>query len=237
MSTLRRLVRRAANASADLGPTHFTESFARMRRRDSWSRSLAAVVALSVVGWLVVRFWPEPTRDETATIGSVAVPDTGSQISLGSIDRAEAPEPVVAFLSFASTHRGTPAALVAPDTAAEGIRQLALALDRVAAARHQDRMELQPVVDDIRLRADALQRARSKAEQARLAHEALVSAGGLMEALRGRGYDAQRRSVDQARDAAEQLSATQPLASQAAVLAHCFDRAAVVVRQLARVDL
>ena len=92
------------------------------------------------------------------------------------------------------------------------------------------------MVDDIRLRADALRRAPSAADQARLAHEALVTAGGLMEALRGRGYDAERRSVDRARDAAEQLSVKRPLAAQAADLARCFDRAAVVVRQLARVD-
>ena len=143
-----------------------------------------------------------------------------------------APDPVNAYFSFEAARRGAWSRSTLRDDTAEGMRRLALALDRIAARRHRDRVELQPIVDDLRLRADALRRASAPIEQARYAHEAFATAGGLMQALRNRGYRASQGAVDDARDAALAVSSHDPLATQSEAVERFFAGAARTVREL-----
>ncbi|MGZ8378113.1 MAG: hypothetical protein ACXWZS_03515 [Gemmatirosa sp.] len=149
-------------------------------------------------------------------------------------DSASPPLPAVsAFIRFVETERTPDSAGVAQGYAAEGVRLLASGIEALAARDTASAASVSPRLTVLRARADSMQREAEPLTRARLASEAFVLAGDLLQTLQeGLAQPALTDRAAEARQAAAAIRSDQPLATQADAVRRFFERSAAAVRGL-----
>ncbi len=154
------------------------------KERSTWPWILAAVLAVAALLWFFSGRGNELGVATTDTTDSTMVgraPDTeltGS--AAGTLDGTAVNE----YLQFVD-NRASREANMSHDYTADGLRQLAAALNEVGGADSVGGVALQPRIDEIRERADAMQRSSSSTEHALQTREAFTLAASLIAQMRG----------------------------------------------------
>lgn len=187
---------------------------------------LAFAVLLALLIW-----WLLKDRDERTIVSAPADTGTLSMVSTGETDN-ELPTAVAVFLRW-SDERGAPSAMN-PDHShvATGIRNLAAALEALAA-RAPD-IDIAPETAIIRRQADTLWANVASSRHADFTRKAFLSLSGLMAAMQQELAAELRDEIAEVRRAAEAVRPEAPLLDQRGHVQDFFDRSANVVRQMAK---
>lgn len=193
--------------------------------RSPWPVIIAFAVLLGLLIW-----WVLDRRGDGST--AAAPTDTGavSSISTGETD-SELPTAVAVFLRW-SDARTTPTAMN-PDHShiATGIRNLAAALEALAARTRA--VDIGQEVTAVRRQADTLWQNVASTRHADFTREAFVTLSGLMSAVQQELAPGLRGEVADVQRAAEAIRANEPLLNQRDRVQAFFDRSASVVRRMA----
>ncbi|HJR68354.1 MAG TPA: hypothetical protein VJ802_18130 [Gemmatimonadaceae bacterium] len=183
---------------------------------------IAGLVLLALIAW-----WFFNGRGVAGVATDTA--DTGAVLmSTGDTD-TELPTAVAVFLRW-SDERITPSAMN-PDHShtATGIRNLAAALEGLAARAGVD---IAAEANTIRAQADTLWANAASTRHADVTRKTFVSLSGLMGAVQQRLAPALEDEVAEVKRAAESISADEALLDQRDRVQAFFERSATVVRQL-----
>lgn len=203
------------------------------RRRPRWPWAVLVILAL------VLFMWGRGTSNEDAERAMIERGPQG-QAPAGMPDTARAtpedssaPAEVSGFLRFAAERR-LKAVGTAHDYTADGVRQLAAALDAVARTQAGlPAADARRHIAAMRRLADELQRDAQALEHANRARAAFVAAAQAMEVLQpeDRASDA---AVQAVRNSAEGVDTDRPMLDQAAQIEDFFYRCAQALRTLAQ---
>jgi hypothetical protein len=193
----------------------------RREKRSTWLWLVAAAVAVAAVAWWLMAGAP---RTELADAPPPVHPILQAP--------GEAMTPAVAeFVRFVTEGRTRADLGIDHLYAADGLRQLAAALEEMAGAHAGTLETLRPQLDEMRRRADALQREPAPAQQPQHARSAFGAAAAALNVLQ------QRRGVqpdvaEPVRVAAGELSEATALVDQAPRVQAFFEAAADAVMAL-----
>lgn len=192
------------------------------KNRSALPALIAGLVLLGLIAW-----WFLDGRGAAGVATDTA--DTGAVLmSTGDTD-TELPTAVGVFLRW-SDERITPSAMN-PDHShtATGIRNLAAALEGLAARAGVD---IAAEANTIRGQADTLWANAASTRHADITRKTFVSLSGLMGAVQQRLAPALEDEVAEVKRAAESISADEALLNQRDRVQAFFERSATVVRQL-----
>jgi hypothetical protein len=184
-------------------------------------------VALLLV--LMVVVWP----DDGATGVGTPMPDAGgSVVSDSEMRAADVDAAIEDYVRFVADRRARDAIGPKHEYTAEGIRRLAGAISAVAARDSVAVGALEPRVQTLRERADALQRDPSARTHALKTREAFLLAASVLESIQDRRFRNLDGEATAVLRAAEDVKARTPLMGQADAVQRFFDRAANLLRAM-----
>jgi hypothetical protein len=194
--------------------------------RSSWPVIIALAVLVGLILWWLLN------GRSTAGVATESTDTAAVLMSTGDTD-TELPTAVDVFLRW-SDERRTPNAMN-PDHShtATGIRNLAAALERLAA--RVPGLDIENEVAMVRQQADTLWANVASARHADFTRKAFTTLSGLMAAVQERlapGLD--NDGAADVRRAAESIRADEALLSQRERVQEFFERSATVVRQLSQ---
>ncbi len=193
-----------------------------------WPWLIAALLVVALLAWF---FWGrEDDRDLTAADGStdaVVAIETNEEMT-GFASETIAGTAVAEFLQFGD---GSASGTMSVDHnyTADGLRQLAAALDEIAGDKSVGGVALQPRIQEIRDRANALQNTASSNEHALQTREAFVLASTVlmrMDSDKG-GADSDLSGLQ---NTAMEIKPTVPLLEQGDAVKNFFAQAKQAVR-------
>ena len=213
------------------------------RRRPVWPWILLALLILAL--FLLFMWYRGTPHDDEVLVPiepaaqeeiPAETPDTAQALMEESAAPAEvsAPAEVTGFVRFVEETRAQ-AAGPSHDYTADGLRQLAAALDamsrtQVALASAADASKH---IAAVREWADAMQRDPQSLEHADQARAAFVAAAQAMEVLQSASPGAEQ-AVQAVRDSAAEIDTARPMLEQATRIEACFDRSAEALRSLSQ---
>lgn len=202
-----------------------------------WPWVIAALVLLALVAWFLLGRGPDARQTAVADSAAAGVmADTGSMAAAtmaGADTMGAMPAPVREFMSYVDERRARAAADQSHDYTADGIRRLSAALAATAAQHTATSGEVQPQLDTLRARADALQRDPGSSAHAGYARDAFSTAAAVMRTLQERVHPALGDAVSEVEQAAMGVSADRLLLDQTAEVQRFFDAAATAIQRMA----
>lgn len=203
------------------------------KERSLWPWILAALILLGAIAWML---WGRgddfgvaatDTTDSTlvAVDPNIEVRDSAAGIVAGTA--------VTEYLQFVDG-RSSRVASQAHEYTSNGLRQLAAALDEIAAGDSIGGVALQPRLREIRERADAMQQNPNSNEHALQAREAFVLASSLIAQMQGSGAAGNTEALQQAATAIEP---SRPLLDQGNQIEQFFEQAGEAVRRLSNATM
>jgi hypothetical protein len=207
------------------------------RRRPFWPWALLALAILAL--FLLFMWYRGAPHDDEVVVPieplvqqdmPVSAPDTAQPAA----QAPPAPAEVSVFVRFAEDTRADAAGLT-HDYTAEGLRQLAAALDAISRtqANLPTTTDASRHIAAMRKWADAMQRDPQSLQHADHARAAFVSAAHAMEILGADRSDG-IQAVQAVRESAERMDAQRPMLDQATQIEDFFDRSAQALRTLSQ---
>jgi hypothetical protein len=197
--------------------------FLEPRRRSPWPVVIAFAVLLALLIWAVMK----GGGDRVA--GTDSADTSALMLSTGETD-TELPSAVAVFLRWSDARRMPNAMNPDHSHTATGIRNLAAALEALAA-READ-IDIENEVAIVRRQADSLWASVASTRHADFTRGAFVTLSGLMGALQDRLAPELRDEVANVQSAARSIRADEPLLDQRDRVQEFFERSATVVRQM-----
>jgi hypothetical protein len=196
------------------------------RERSPWPVVLAVAVLLALLIW-----WLLKDRDERTIVSAPADTGTLATVSTGETGN-ELPTAVAVFLRWSDERRAPSAMNPDHSHVATGIRNLAAALEALAARAPGIDIEHEMAI--IRRQADTLRANVASSRHADVTRKAFLSLSGLMAAMRQELAAELRDEIAEVRRSAEAVRPEAPLLDQREHVQDFFDRSANVVRQMAK---
>ena len=202
-------------------------------RRRTWGAVPWIMGALLLV-ILAVMFLPQ--RADRRGV-EVAMPEVGGTLATGA-DRlvADVDVAVGEFVDFVTTRRASDAMGLQHEYTAEGLRRLAAAISALATRDTVAGFELEPRIQMLRERADALQRDPNADTHARQAREAFLVAASVLEDIQDRRFPHLDGEATAVVRAAEGVEAGRPLTEQESAVGTFFERASHLLRGMSGVS-
>jgi HAMP domain-containing protein len=189
---------------------------------------LVGLALLALVGWWIMR----DGRD----LDSLVMQDEAGEVADARAAEVEgAPGEVNSYLRFVEENRARDEVSRDHSYTADGIRELAGALHALAEQEESERVAVEPRVEYIRERADALERDAEATTHAGITRDAFTNLADVMEMLRQR-YSGAQGDVSQVREAANAIEPNTLLTNQAQHVQTFFERSATAVRTMAQAD-
>jgi len=212
------------------------------RRRPVWPWLLLALLVLALfLLFMWYRGTPhddevlvpiDPTAQEEGMMDSAPQTAQAPAEEPAIIEEVPAPAEVAGFVRFTQETRAQAAGLT-HDYTADGLRQLAAALDAMSRTQAglPSAADASKHIAAVREWADAMQRDPQSLEHADQARAAFVAAAHAMEILQSASPGAEQ-AVQAVRASAEEIDAERPMLEQAAQIEAFFDRSAEALRSL-----
>lgn len=203
------------------------------KERSVWPWILVAVIILALLFWFL---WG---RNDGVDVGRADVTDTSmvgtvpNTDLMGSSAGTAAGPSVTQYLQFVDA-RSSGAANMSHDYTSDGLRQLAAALTEIASGDSVGGVALQPRIDAIRERADAMQRNPTSTGHALQAREAFTLASSLMAQMSSKIANIDAGSLEGLQKAAMAIEPSRPLLDQVNQIEQFFSQAAQAVRNMTR---
>ncbi len=195
------------------------------KERSLWPWILAAVILLFLLYWFLWR------GDDGMNVGTTDVADSamvGVAPNTGAMTAVAGPA-VTQFLGFVDA-RSSRSANMAHDYTADGLRQLATALGEIAAGDSVGGVAVQPRVDEIKERADAMQRNPNATQHALQTREAFILASSLIAQMNGNAGSAGAANLSALQNAATAIEPSTALLDQADRIEQFFMLAGEAIR-------
>jgi hypothetical protein len=188
------------------------------KNKSIWPWVLIGIVALALLVW-----WTQGRNNGTPQFGvasadSTLVRDSSAAMNSGAVND---------FVRFAETD---PQATVSHEYTAEGLRKLAAGLDAVAASGSIDGVDVKLRANEVRERADSLERDPMTLTHARQTREAFLLAASVLQQVQETRFEEMADQSRQVMDAAKDLEADEPLLSQTPKVRKFFSSAATALR-------
>lgn len=182
---------------------------------------LVAVIALALLAWwfLAGENNEAAAVDDTTAVPVAATPDLGG----GAVD---------ASLTWAASTNAESSMGVSHEYTANGVRQLAAAIDALAHGDTLGGGSLDANLGALNSMADRLQTEPQSLKHADLAHAAFASAAQLLQDVQQKRFPNAGAQVAAVRSAADGISKDRPLLEQGATIKSFFDRAADALRAM-----
>jgi hypothetical protein len=180
---------------------------------------------------LAVVFWPERAGRSGA---GYAMPDAGGSVVTDPEMRpADVDAAIGDFARFVSSRR--PRDVIGPkhEYTVEGIRRLATAISALAVRDTVAGRALEPRIQALRDRADALQRDPNADTHALKTREAFLLAASVLESIQDRRFRNLDGDATAVLRAAEAVRVAQPLTEQADAVERFFERSSHLLRAMA----
>ncbi len=205
------------------------------KEQSIWPWVLAALIILALLLWFLLG--RGDNRDATAAsmtdstmVGSAPATDADRSATGNATGNA-----VAGYLQYVD-NRGARAASPSHEHTADGLRQLAAALDELTTGDQDGGVSVQPRIDEIRERADAMQRNPTSTEHALQAREAFAIAASLIGQMRNNASagtaNASGGDQNALQEAAMAIAPSRPLLDQMEQIEQFFGRAGDAVRNM-----
>ena len=200
------------------------------KERTTWPWIVLGLILLSLLAWWLLS--QRGDRDGFAVLQDTTgqVIDTVGGTAAGVRD--DAPEDVAAFVRWTDESRARQEEDTSHAHTADGIRQLAAAIESLADRDTAGMEMVRQRADSIRGLADALERDWESPNHAQHARQAFLEASELMDQLRTQRYPNSANDVAMARQAAQNVQPAQPLLAQRQQVQQFFDRAATALQTM-----
>ena len=191
------------------------------KERSVWPWVVGAIILALLILWLVGAFG---RGDERLAEGPVA----------GALDaRADlAPSEVRDYVNWMEENRDRVEPGRVHEYTADGLRELAGALEGVAERGDGAREAIRPQLDRVRQLADSIGRATASVQHAALTRQAFTTSVEAFEHLTQRQFTQVASNVGELRDGAQAINAQQPLTDQVADVKEFFIRAGLALQRM-----
>lgn len=195
-----------------------------------WPWILAAVALLALLFWFLWRGDDGVDVAAVDTTDSTLVDRAPNTAPMGSAAGTLAGSAVEDYLMFVDA-RASRAAGLAHEYTADGLRQLAAAMNEVAGDDSVGGVALRPRIEAIRERADNMQRNPNSLEHALQAREAFIMASSLMLQMNSNRGNA-AGNLNALQDASTAIEASRPLLDQADQIEQFFEQAGKALQNM-----
>lgn len=187
---------------------------------------IVGLALLALVGWWIMR----DGRDLDTIVMQDEAGEVAETRSAATVEGA--PSEVNDYLRFVEDNRARDDVSRDHSYTAGGIRHLAGALHALAQQEESERLAVEPRIEHIRARADALERDAEVTTHAGITRDAFTNVADVMEMVQVRFTGAQG-DISQVREAANAVEPNTLLTNQAQHVQTFFDRSATAVRTMA----
>ena len=190
------------------------------QNRVLWPWLMMGIVVLALILWWLLGRDRSASPVVDATTDSTQVRDANAATSMAAVSEFE--RFVGADPEASSSH----------DYTADGLRKLAAGLEAVAPSGSVAGMDVGMRANEIRVRADSIQRDPSSTTHARQAREGALLAASVLQQIQEARFAALSEQARRVTDAAKALKADQPLLDQTTQVKTFFTSAASALRAM-----
>ncbi len=195
-----------------------------------WPWIVAAVIVLALLFWFL---WGRGDDLNVAAVNDTDSTMVGAMPNDGMMPGTAqtAGGAVTQYLQFVDA-RSSRTTGVTHDYTADGLRHLAAAIDEVASADTVGGIALAPRIEEIRERADAMQRDPTSTQHALQTREAFTIVSSMIAQMRPAGTDRAVNNLDELQNAAMAIDPSQALTDQGNRIEDFFAQAADALRDM-----
>jgi len=201
------------------------------KERSVWPWILAAVIVLALLVWFLFGRGDDVNLAEIDDTDSTMVGAVPNTEMMGSTTQTAQGGAVAQYLQFVDA-RASRAAGVAHDYTADGLRQLAAALSEVSTNDSAGGVSQAQRIQEIRERADAMQRDPTSTQHALQAREAFTMISSMIAQMSGQATARAAGNLDALQNAAMGIDPNRDLLEQANQIEEFFAQAGQAIRNM-----